>query len=120
MTATLSITESEIKRESIAFKQGYLLKIEFVLRGSPTEVLHILQNQKERLLWDMDLKELKENIKDNTIKLSYNASDKGMPAFQEDVKIEYMMFNNQYYIIENCKSTLMGTYVRTWNLKPLN
>ena len=119
MSISLPISESEIKREGITFKQGFLLKVEFVLKGSPTEVLHTLQNQKQRKLWDIDLKELQENVKENSIRLIYNASDRSMPAFNEDVRLEYMMHNGAYYIVEEAKSQVLGRYNRVWILRPL-
>lgn len=67
----------------------------------------------------MDLKDIVENFKDNSLKLSYTPSDKNFPAYQEDVSIQYMMQSNNYYIIENVKSTVLGNFMRVWTLKPI-
>jgi hypothetical protein len=51
---------------------------------------------------------MEENFKENTLKLSYKPTTG--PAFQEDVKIEYMMQNEFYYIIETVKSSVLGSF----------
>lgn len=116
---SLTISESELKRESQNFKQAYVLKLEFSINGSPSEVLNILQNKKERKNWDIDLNSIDQNHKENTLILSYKPADKNFPSYLEDVKIEFMMHNSKYYIFETVKSSVLGDFKRAWIFKSI-
>lgn len=51
--------------------------------------------------------------------LKYESSDKSFPAFEEEISIDYMVFEDQFFVIETTNSVVLGKYHKVWIMKPL-
>lgn len=113
----VAVTVNEIKREMQTFKSAYQLKLDFSMVGSPDELLKALQNKKLRSLWDHNMVSMTANDVNGTLKVEYKSADASFPGFTEEVRIEYMMKDGLFYIIEQVSTSVMGKYERVWIMR---
>lgn len=57
--------------------------------------------------------------KAHSLKLEYVSGDKSFPDYKEEVMLQHMSYNDDFYIFETVNSVVLGKYTRVWIMQRL-
>jgi hypothetical protein len=108
------LTESDFNT-SPPFKGVFMLKMSTFLNASPDELLRYLIDPSIRTLWDFNVKNAKNNDKNELVINYYSTTSTA--GLMEKISFKYMAEDDKFYIIEYASSPILGKYNRVWILE---